>query len=63
MISEYIAGVRMRQAQVLLENGADTVSQVAGKVGYMRTSSFTKAFKEKVGVLPSAYRRSAAGPR
>jgi AraC-like DNA-binding protein len=62
-VSEFIADVRMRQAQYLLENGADTVNQVAGKVGYARTSSFTKAFKEKVGVLPKDYRKSAAGIR
>ena len=62
-VSEYIADVRMRQAQILLENGEDTVSQVAGKVGYMRPSSFSKAFKEKVGVLPKDYKKSSAGLR
>lgn len=62
-VSEYIAGVRMRQARHLLENGVDNVAQIAGKVGYIRPSSFTKAFKERVGVLPKDYRKSTAGPR
>lgn len=62
-VSEYIAGIRMRQAQHLLENGVDNVAQIAEKVGYIRPSSFSKAFKERVGVLPKDYRKSTTGPR
>ncbi|SHH82533.1 AraC-type DNA-binding protein [Sporobacter termitidis DSM 10068] len=62
-VSEYITEIRMRQAQHLLENGVDNVAQIAGKVGYLRPSSFTKAFKERVGVLPKDYRKSTSGPR
>ena len=53
----YLNRYRIRQAQVLLETGDKTVTQVAGEVGFDDGSYFARAFRREVGVSPSAYRR------
>ena len=60
-ISEYINNMRLSQAKKLLQDNTISISDIANRVGYKTTSAFTKMFKEKTGILPSDYRKSALG--
>jgi signal transduction histidine kinase/DNA-binding response OmpR family regulator len=51
--SEFIQDFRLRRAAVLIEKKADTISQIAYKVGFNDRSYFTKCFKKKFGKTPS----------
>ncbi len=62
-ISEYINDMRLSQAKKLLQDNTISISDIANRVGYKTTSAFTKMFKEKTGILPSDYRKSALGPQ
>lgn len=55
-IHEYLAVQRLRQAESMLERSNRPVAEIARMVGYQHTSSFTKMFKEKVGVSPRQWR-------
>ncbi|ASC72643.1 AraC family transcriptional regulato [Halomicronema hongdechloris C2206] len=52
----YLHQCRMEKAQWLLEQGIDSVAQVAQAVGYASPSQFSAAFKRKFGVTPRAYK-------
>jgi AraC-like DNA-binding protein len=57
--------VREQLAGDLLRNGALTVEEVAQRLGYAETASFTHAFRRWTGVGPRAHRQaalSAEGP-
>jgi AraC-like DNA-binding protein len=62
-ISEYLNEHRLAQAKKLLQDNRISVTSIANSVGYKTTSAFTKMFKEKTGILPSEYRKSALGPQ
>jgi AraC-like DNA-binding protein len=51
--------VREKLAEELLVNGRLTVEEVAQRLGYSETSSFTHAFRRWNGVGPRAHRQSA----
>ncbi len=51
--SEFIRQYRLKKAFTLLQNKADSVSQIAYSVGFNNLSYFTKAFKEVYGKNPS----------
>jgi AraC-like DNA-binding protein len=51
--------VRERLAEELLVAGGLTVEQVARRLGYAETASFTNAFKRWKGIGPRAYRTAA----
>jgi transcriptional regulator GlxA family with amidase domain len=53
----YVQGVRLDAARALLESGDDTVQAIALQVGYSDLSSFTRLFRQRVGLSPGAYRR------
>lgn len=53
----YLQGLRIEAARGLLEGCGLTVEQVADQVGYFDTSSFSRLFRQKVGMSPGAYRR------
>jgi signal transduction histidine kinase/DNA-binding response OmpR family regulator len=53
--SEFIQDFRLRRAALLIENKADTVSQIAYQVGFSDHSYFTKCFKKKFGKVPSEW--------
>jgi AraC family transcriptional regulator len=50
---------RMERAKALLKVPARTVTEIALKLGFSETSSFTAAFRRSVGATPSDYRRGA----
>jgi two-component system, response regulator YesN len=53
---EYLTDHRMQQAQVLLEETLEPISQVATRVGYADSRHFGRVFKKRLGVTPSQYR-------
>lgn len=53
----YLAGVRMRHAQLLLGEGA-SVAVTADAVGYGSEAAFSAAFRRHTGQAPGAFRRS-----
>jgi len=53
----YLQNVRIETAKSLLENSSTPLSQVVIRVGYNDISSFTKLFKQRVGLSPIGYRR------
>lgn len=46
------------EAQTLLLNGTDTVSQIAYHLGFEDASNFSRFFRRRVGESPNTYRRS-----
>ena len=48
---------RIRQAEKLLLESSGSIAEIAEKVGYETQGKFTKAFKEKNGLLPTEYRK------
>lgn len=53
--SEFIQDYRLRRAAQLIEKRADTISQIAYRVGFNDQSYFTKCFKKKFGKTPSEF--------
>ena len=60
---DYLTELRMEAAKGLLTDPLRSTAEVAGMVGYESANYFTRAFKKKVGVTPTEYRRSAAHGR
>jgi signal transduction histidine kinase/DNA-binding response OmpR family regulator len=51
---QYLQEIRLNEARHLLENRVyDSIAQVASKVGYSDTRSFSRSFKQRFGKLPS----------
>ena len=57
---QYLTGVRMRKAALLLADGA-SVAQAAQAVGYGSEAAFSAAFHRYAGTAPGAYRRATRG--
>lgn len=57
---QYLTSWRMEIARSLLHSGDLTLTEVAEQVGYASQASFTKAFREVVGMPPGAYRTAVA---
>jgi len=57
---ELSAEVRHERACVLLERGAQPVTQIAYELGYGDPANFSRAFRERAGATPSEYRERAA---
>ena len=53
----YLQAVRLDAARALLEAGDMTVQTVAAQVGYSDASSFSRLFRQGVGLSPGSYRR------
>ena len=56
-LMEYIIEYRMEKACQMLSDEHIPISSVGIKVGYTDANYFTKAFKNKIGMSPSEYRR------
>jgi AraC-like DNA-binding protein len=48
----------MQAAAAMLLQTQDSVTMIAGQVGYENASKFASAFKSVMQVAPSAYRKS-----
>lgn len=56
---EYATGWRMRVAAARLRNSADSISKIAGSLGYLSDAAFGVAFRRIHGKSPGRYRREA----
>ena len=54
---EYLAQWRMMLACDRLQNGDETISQIAVSLGYESDAAFSTAFRRRVGMAPRAYVR------
>ena len=55
-IYEYVRVLRMKNAMHLLEDADLSISDIAGRVGYVNTSHFAAAFRKEYGLNPSDFR-------
>jgi len=53
----YLQDLRLEAARALLETGDLSVEVIGGQVGYNDTSSFSRLFRQRIGMSPGAYRR------
>lgn len=60
---EYLMGIRIRRAQTLLRESGFMIAEIAQQVGYPDALAFSRIFRQRVGLSPSAYRRSGPRPR
>ncbi len=56
-----IRQLRLEQAAILLRVRNNSVKEVCYKVGFKSPSSFTKAFREAFGIIPSSYAKNIVG--
>lgn len=52
--------LRVREARMLLHSSSITIDQIAARLGYAETASFTHAFKRWTGMSPRTYRTNSA---
>jgi transcriptional regulator GlxA family with amidase domain len=55
--TDYVQSLRVEEAKQLLETTDLPVDDIASEVGYSEPSSFRSAFRKRVGLTASAYRR------
>lgn len=55
-IARWTSDLRIERSLVLMENPANSLSHIAHSVGFSHLSSFSKAFKQTLGISPSAWR-------
>ncbi len=58
----WVRQARIREAQRLLESGADNIDRVAALVGFRSTQTFRAQFSQIVGKSPTDYRRMFRAP-
>lgn len=58
----FLCAVRLQEAKVLLLGTRLTVADIAVRVGYSSTGSFTRRFTELVGLSPTRYRMLSLAP-
>jgi len=52
----YLKDLRLEAARGMLEAGSLGVEEVACRVGYIDTSSFSRLFRQRVGISPGVHR-------
>ncbi|MEI6167946.1 MAG: helix-turn-helix domain-containing protein [bacterium] len=57
--SQYLASIRMRQAQRLLEHSALSVGEISQEVGYEDAFYFCRVFKRHTGMSPLRFRQNS----
>jgi AraC-like DNA-binding protein len=60
-ISEYINRIKMQEAKHALEHTQISIGEIARKLGYKKTRSFSDYFYTHTSLLPSEYRRLSQG--
>lgn len=53
----YLAEWRLQRAVVALRTSHRSIAEIAFSVGYSNQGAFTRAFKERIGLSPKAYRK------
>lgn len=59
--AEYVQTLRVEEAKQMLETTDEPIERIAAEVGYSEPSSFRSAFRKRVGLPASAYRRKWRG--
>lgn len=59
---QYMTGVRMEHAKYFLETSEMSISDIASKIGYPNSNSFTRAFKRHVKTTPQEFRDAEKKP-
>ena len=54
---DYIHELRIKKAVVMLEEGDDTIIDIAFAVGFESVRTFNRAFHKHLKIRPSQYRR------
>ncbi len=62
-IVEYINGVRIREAELLLSGTNKTIVEIADRCGFNDSNYFGDAFKKVIGCSPTQYRKQYAHKR
>ncbi len=57
-IKDYLIGCRIDAAKSMLEDGNFQISQISKKVGYENEHYFSRMFKYRTGITPTAYRHN-----
>ncbi|WP_068603802.1 response regulator [Paenibacillus swuensis] len=55
--SDYIAGIRIREAAKLMRNTKYSIGEIGEKVGYPDQRYFSQFFKKHTGITPSVYKQ------
>ena len=58
---EYRNKIRIDHAKELLQDTTKPVNEIAAGLGYSSDAYFCDAFKKKIGVSPSQYRKMCSG--
>ena len=53
---QYLENFRMEKAADYLRNTEQSVTEIAGKVGYNDANYFTRTFRKRYGISPREYR-------
>ena len=53
----YLQALRLEKAKYLLESTKQTIETITYAIGYDDSNSFSRLFKDRVGISPSAYRK------
>ncbi|HEY7790721.1 MAG TPA: AraC family transcriptional regulator [Vicinamibacterales bacterium] len=56
---QYLTNWRMQLAAADLRRGADSLAQIAERIGYESEAAFSRAFKKAVGLSPGRWRKEA----
>jgi len=56
--TNYKNNVRIRHAKAMIRNNTDSLTQIAGNVGFDSASYFSRLFKQMVGMSPQDYKKS-----
>lgn len=59
-LEQHVRRLRVEEAAVLLQNGSQSILDIAAAVGFASTSSLYAAFSQHYGLPPAAYRQKAA---
>lgn len=57
--SQYLTGVRIHHAKVMLVTGEESITEIAEKLAYYNACHFINQFKREVGCSPGAYRKAS----
>lgn len=61
--NDYIQDYRLRQAKSMLKHTTKSLATIANDCGFCDSAHFSRLFKKKYAIAPSAYRNSSKNPK
>lgn len=61
--NDYIQDYRLRQAKSILKHTTKSLATIANDCGFCDSAHFSRLFKKKYAITPSAYRNSSKNPK